>query len=61
MKYLFISTCSLGLFLVPRLNKIKEVEKIYFQNVDTHYKTSGKGLELLPDWSKLEVITELRE
>jgi len=58
MKYLIISTCSLGLFLVPRLNKIKEVEKIYFQNVDSHYKTSGKGLEELDDWSKLEVIPE---
>lgn len=58
MKYLIISTCSLGLFLVPRLNKVKEVEKIYFQNVDTHYKTSGKGLAELDDWSKLEVITE---
>lgn len=58
MKYLLISTCSLGLFLVPRLNKIKEVEKIYFQNVDTHYKTTGKGLNELPDWNKLEIVTE---
>lgn len=58
MKYLIISTCSLGLFLVPRLNESKEVEKIYFCNMDSHYKTSGKGLENLPDWSKIEVITE---
>ena len=26
--------------------------------MDTHYKNSGKGLEMLPDWSKLEVVTE---
>lgn len=58
MKYLIISTCSLGLFLVPHLNKEKEVEKIYLQNVDSHYKSSGKGLENLEKWSKLEVITE---
>src|SRR5258708_2930043 len=58
MKYLIISTCGLGLFLVPRLNKIKEVEKIYFYHKDTHYQSAGKGMENLPEWSKLELITD---
>lgn len=58
MKYLLISTCSLELFLVPRLNREKEVEKIYFCNMDSHYKSTGKGMENIPDYDKLEVITE---
>lgn len=44
--------------MVPRLNKTNKVEKIYFCCVDTHYKSIGKGLENLPDWSKLEVVAD---
>lgn len=58
MKYLVLSSCSLEIFIVPRLNKIKEVEKIYYWNMDTHYKTTGKGMENYKGWEKFELVTE---
>lgn len=58
MKYLILSSCGLELFLVPRLGKMNDVEKIYFWHMDTHYKSAGQGMENYPDWEKFELVSE---
>ncbi len=56
--YLIISPAGLSLFIVPRLNKESSVKKIYFCPLDPADKSLGKGMENLPDWNKLEVISD---
>lgn len=56
--YLIISPSGLSLFIVPRLNRESSVGKIYFCPLDPADKNLGKGLNELPDWNKLEIITD---
>lgn len=56
MNYIIISLEGHGFFLVPRLNSVSEVEKIYFYASDM--KELGKGLNETPQYSKLEVIQD---
>ncbi len=58
MKYLIISPLALSLFIVPRLNEISEVEKIYFCYPKLDDKSLGKDLNTISDYSKLEMITD---
>lgn len=44
--------------MVPRLNQVKEVEKIYFCFPKLDDKSLGKDLNTLSDWNKLEMITD---
>ncbi|MDD5406986.1 MAG: hypothetical protein PHE73_08630 [Sulfurovaceae bacterium] len=53
MNYLIISQIGLSFFLVPKLNKEKDVEKIYFHIVADDVRATGKGMENLEDYSKL--------
>lgn len=53
MNYVIISLEGHSFFLVPRLNRITEVEKIYFCISDM--QTLGKDLNELPEYSKLEL------
>lgn len=58
MNYVIISPNGLGFFIVPRLNEIQEVEKIYYCVVSPEVKHYGMGLNELPEYSKLEVILD---
>lgn len=58
MKYAILSSCGLELFLVPRLCAIKEVEKVYYWHMDSHYKSAGKGMENYPGWEKFQLIAD---
>lgn len=58
MKYLLLSSCGLELFLVPRLCAVKEVEKVYFWHMDSHYKSAGKDMENCPGWEKFQLIAD---
>lgn len=58
MKYLILSSCGLELFLVPRLCKEKEVEKVYFWHRDTRFKNTGKNMENFSGWEKFELIPD---
>ena len=46
------------MFLVPRLNQEAEIEKIYFNTLDTNMKSVGKGMENVKDWEKLELVAD---
>ena len=58
MNILIISPLSLSMFLVPRLNQESEIEKIYFNTLDTNMKCVGKGMENVKDWEKLELVAD---
>lgn len=58
MKYAILSSCGLELFLIPRLCAVKEVEKVYFWHMDSHYKSAGKDMENCPGWEKFQLITD---
>lgn len=59
MNYVIYSVNGLGFFLVPRLNQTEAVEKIYFCYPNVECKQYGMGLSELPDYSKLEMITDV--
>jgi len=58
MKILILSPLSLSMFIVPRLNKEPEIEKIYFYIKDTNMKCVGRGMENVQDWEKLELVSD---
>src|ERR1035437_9135258 len=61
MNYLLLSPISLSMFLVPKLNKSKEVEKIYFWIQDVNMKETGKDLNLTDDYSKMVIVADYNE
>jgi phosphoribosylamine-glycine ligase len=61
MNVLILSPISLSMFLVPRLNQEKDIEKIYFWTRDTTMKCAGKGMENVKDWEKFELVSDYNE
>lgn len=59
MNYVIYSINGLGFFLVPRLNQVEAVEKIYFCYPAVEHKHYGMGLSELPNYAKLEMITDI--
>lgn len=58
MNYLILSPEGNSFYLVPWLNKEKEVDKIYYCILTTTLDQVGKGLNELPEYSKLEMVKD---
>lgn len=59
MKYLILSIVGCGFYMVPRLAKATDTEKVYFWCRDNaKMEKLGKGMENLPGWEKFEKVKD---